>query len=123
MVADISIVCMHLAHYLATTMFVRARKSAKRLRLSLVETRRVNGKVHAEHVASLGLLPSAMTVNDRVLFWERLPARLGNLANRIGSAEITPGIKCARPKAVPKRDRSRQPQRISGCVATRSRCL
>jgi hypothetical protein len=43
-------------------MFVRPRKSMSKVRLSLVETRRVGGKVKHEHVASLGSLPQAMTV-------------------------------------------------------------
>ena len=37
-------------------MFVRFRKSLRRLDVSLAETRRVGGKVRQEHVASLGKL-------------------------------------------------------------------
>jgi hypothetical protein len=64
-------------------MFIRIRKSKKRLRLSLVETRRVDGKVRAEHVASIGSIAVAMTVGDRVGFWKGIDGRLAGLANRI----------------------------------------
>lgn len=65
-------------------MFVRIRKSTERLRLSLVETRRVGGKVRHEHVASLGSIPQAMTPSERREFWSRLDIRLAALGNRIG---------------------------------------
>jgi hypothetical protein len=64
-------------------MWVRIRKSASKLRLSLVETRRVGGKVRHEHVASLGSILQAMTVVDRREFWRRLEPRLAALGNRI----------------------------------------
>jgi hypothetical protein len=64
-------------------MFVRFRESRSRLQVSLVETRRVGGKVQHEHVAGLGSLPLPLTVPGRIDFWARLHARLGQLANRI----------------------------------------
>jgi hypothetical protein len=64
-------------------MFVRFRKSSRRLDASLVETRRVGGKVRQEHVASLGSIAVPATVADRVAFWPRLHARLAALSNRI----------------------------------------
>jgi hypothetical protein len=64
-------------------MFVRIRKSTEKLRLSLVETRRVGGKVRHEHVASLGSIPQTMTVPERREFWSRLDMRLASLGNRI----------------------------------------
>jgi hypothetical protein len=60
-----------------------SQKSMSKLRLSLVETGRVGGKVKHEHVASLGSLPQAMTVVDRREFWRRLEPRLAALGNRI----------------------------------------
>ena len=68
-------------------MFVRVRKSKKRLRLSLVETRRDGGKVRQEHVASLGSIAAAMTLADRAEFWEKLAGRLATLSNRVTEAE------------------------------------
>jgi hypothetical protein len=79
---------MQSTSFLDTTMFARIRKSKKRLRLSLVETRRVDGKVRAEHVASLGSIASAMTVADRVEFWKTLDGRLAGLSNRIETHDL-----------------------------------
>jgi hypothetical protein len=64
-------------------MFVRFRPSLRRLQLSLVETRREGGKVRHEHVASLGAIPTPLTVAGRVEFWQRLHQRLGRLLNRL----------------------------------------
>ena len=67
-------------------MFVRFRETAYRLQLSLVETCRVNGKVKAEHVASLGSIATPQTVAGRVAFWARLHERLARLSNRLDGA-------------------------------------
>jgi hypothetical protein len=64
-------------------MFVRIRKSTEKLRLSLVETSRVSGKVRQEHVASLGSIPQSMTAPERREFWSRLDVRFASLGNRI----------------------------------------
>jgi hypothetical protein len=63
-------------------MFVRFRQ-ARRLQVSLIETRRIAGKVHHEHVASLGAVDVPPTVADRVAFWRSLHERLSRLANRL----------------------------------------
>jgi hypothetical protein len=64
-------------------MFVRFRETPYRLQLSLVETRRADGKVRHEHVASLGSIETPPTVADRVAFWARLHERLARLSNRL----------------------------------------
>jgi hypothetical protein len=64
-------------------MFVRFRQSTHRLQLSLVETRRLAGKVRHEHVASLGAIVTPTSVADRIAFWEQLNERLARLSNRI----------------------------------------
>ena len=64
-------------------MFVRFRQSGRRLQASLVETRRLDGKVRHEHVASLGSTVIAPSVSDRIAFWQKLSDRLARLANRI----------------------------------------
>jgi hypothetical protein len=64
-------------------MFVRFRKSSRRLDVSLAETRRVNGKILQEHVASLGSITVPPSVADRIVFWQRLHGRLAKLSNRI----------------------------------------
>ena len=64
-------------------MFVRFRSSARRLQLSLVETRREGGKVRHGHVASLGAIATPQTVAGRVEYWRDLHQRLGRLSNRL----------------------------------------
>ena len=71
---------------LATTMFVRFRQSSRRLQVSLVETRRVDGKVRHEHVGSLGATATPPKIADRIDFWIGLHQRLGRLANRLDDA-------------------------------------
>jgi hypothetical protein len=66
-------------------MFVRFRQCGCRLQISVVDTRRVNGTVRHEHVASFGSVPLPPSIADRIDFWERLHDRLAKLGNRIGS--------------------------------------
>jgi hypothetical protein len=63
--------------------FVRFRETPHRLQLSLVETRRIDGKVRHEHVASLGSIAVPASTADRIVFWQRLHARLARLSNRV----------------------------------------
>jgi hypothetical protein len=65
-------------------MFVRFRQARDRLQVSLLETRRVAGKVRHEHVAGLGAIELEMTVEARLAFWRKVEDRLVKLANRIG---------------------------------------
>src|SRR4051794_13091831 len=68
-------------------MFVRFRSTARRLQASLVETRRVDGKVKHEHVAALGSVPSQPSRADRIAFWTGLHPKLARLSNRF-SVEV-----------------------------------
>ena len=65
-------------------MFTRFRETASRLQVSLIETRRLDGRVCQTHVAGLGAIgfPPA----DRIAFWTKLHQRLATLANRIDGA-------------------------------------
>jgi uncharacterized protein (DUF885 family) len=54
--------------------------------VSLVETRRVDGKVRHEHIAGLGSIPRTPSVADRMSFWSHLHERLAKLSNRIDAA-------------------------------------
>jgi hypothetical protein len=67
--------------------FVRFRQTPSRLQVSLVEERRVGGKVRHEHIASLGSILVPATIADRVAFWRLLHERLAKLSNRIGADE------------------------------------
>jgi hypothetical protein len=68
-------------------MFVRFRKQGRRLGVSLMQTRRVAGKVQSEHVASLGSVDDPPSVRERFAFWAALPDRLARLGNRLGASE------------------------------------
>jgi hypothetical protein len=67
-------------------MFVRVRQSAGRLQLSIVETRRADGRVRHEHLASLGSIPLPLTPAGRIAFWAKLHERLARLSNRLDAA-------------------------------------
>ena len=64
-------------------MLARFRQTATGLQCSLVETRRVDGKVLHELVANLGSVPKSPSVADRIAFWRRVYETLAELANRI----------------------------------------
>ncbi|MGO9682386.1 MAG: hypothetical protein ACLPTZ_07330 [Beijerinckiaceae bacterium] len=64
-------------------MFVRFRHKKTRLQVSLVETRRVDGKVQYEHVASFGSVEWPSSIEARITFWQRLHERLAKLSNRV----------------------------------------
>src|SRR5260370_28434408 len=72
-------------------MFVRFRQ-ARRLQVSLIETRRVDGKVRHEHVSGLGTIDVPPSVADRVEFWRQLHERLGQLSNRLDAATQAKGL-------------------------------
>jgi hypothetical protein len=70
-------------------MFVRFRENGHRLCLSLIETRRADGKVRHEHIGSLGSLEMPQTMAGRIVFWQRLHERLARLSNRLsGEAHV-----------------------------------
>jgi hypothetical protein len=68
-------------------MFVRFQQQGRRLQPSLMQTRRVAGKVRSEHIASLGSVDDGVLVRERIAFWAKLPGRLARLANRVGPDE------------------------------------
>ena len=62
-------------------MIVHFRETPYGLAMSLVETRRENGKVRHEHVASLGSIETPPSVAARIEFWRH--ERLAQLSNRL----------------------------------------
>jgi hypothetical protein len=68
-------------------MFVRFRQTARRLQASLSVTRRAGGRIHHEHIASLGSVPLAPSPADRIAFWTKLHQRIDALANRVDTAQ------------------------------------
>jgi hypothetical protein len=67
-------------------MHIRARQHHQRLQISLIDTRRLDGKVRQEHIASLGSVPPDPSVQDRLAFWTQVHPRLSRLDNRLDSA-------------------------------------
>jgi hypothetical protein len=68
-------------------MFVRFRQAKHRLQVSLIETRRVDGKVCHEHIAGLGAIETPEPSTEaRLAFWQQLHERLAKLANRVDAA-------------------------------------
>src|SRR2546429_2741447 len=65
------------------TMLVHFRETPYGLAMSLVESRRENGKVRHEHLASLGSIETPPSVAARIEFWRRLHERLDQLSNRL----------------------------------------
>jgi hypothetical protein len=70
----------------AATMFVHFRETPYGLAMSLVETRRENGKVRHEHVASLGSIETPPSVVARIEFWRPCPASRRRAGWRAGPA-------------------------------------
>jgi hypothetical protein len=68
-------------------MFVRFRQTPSRLQVSVVEGRRVGGKVRHEQIAGLGSILVPAAIADRVAFWARLHQRFARLSNRIGAED------------------------------------
>jgi hypothetical protein len=64
-------------------MFVRVRKTKRKIQFTIVETRRVAGKVKHEHIGSLGSIATPIMVTGRIAFWQVLHERLARLGNRI----------------------------------------
>ena len=64
-------------------MLIRFRQTAAGLQCSLVETRRIDGAVRYEQVASLGSVPASPSVADRIALWRRVYETLAELASRI----------------------------------------
>jgi hypothetical protein len=68
-------------------MFVRFRRRRYRLQASVVETRRVKGKVVAEHLGGLGSVDTDLSVRGRLNFWAELPQRFERIGKLIDPAE------------------------------------
>src|ERR1700741_3386812 len=65
----------------APTMAVHFSETPSGLAMILVESRRENGKVRHEHLASLGSIETPPSVAARIEFWRRLHERLDQLSN------------------------------------------
>ena len=92
-------------------MFVRFRENNDRLQASLVETRRSEGRVRHEHVASFGSIDWPPSIENRIAFWQRLHERLAKLSNRVDAAaqaKILAAIHARIPMVTPDEQRALQ---------------
>jgi hypothetical protein len=90
-------------------MLVRFRRTAAGLQCSLVETRRIEGTVRYEQVASLGSVPASPSVADRITFWRRVYQTLAELASRIDAdtqGKIISGVHSRIPIVTPSEQRA-----------------
>jgi hypothetical protein len=94
---------------------VRFRQTAAGLQCSLVETRRIDGKVRYEQVASLGSVSRSPSVGDRLAFWRRVYEQLAELADRIDAETQGQIIKCG---AFPYPDSHAQRATGAACTPT-----
>jgi hypothetical protein len=92
-------------------MFARFRESRDRLQVSVVETRRIDGMVRHEHVASFGSVPLVPSIADRIEFWREVHQRLSKLSNRIdgaAQAKLLGAIHARIPMVTPDEQRALQ---------------
>jgi hypothetical protein len=92
-------------------MFARFRQTSRRLQVSLIETKRANGKVCHEHIASMGSVAATMEVWDRIEFWSAFWPRLGKLDNRLSAEQqhkIVGEIQARIPMATPAEQQALQ---------------
>jgi hypothetical protein len=90
-------------------MLVRFRQTAAGLQCSLVETRRLDGTIRYEHVASLGSVPASPSVADRLAFWRRTYEQLAALADRIDAetqGKIISAVHARIPIVIPNEQRA-----------------
>lgn len=52
-----------------------------------MHSRRVAGKIHTGHIASLGSVDAEVSVRGRLAFWAKMPDRMARLGNRVGPDE------------------------------------
>ena len=82
-----------------------------------MQTRRVSGKMHSEHIASLGSVDAEVSVRERLAFWAKLPERLTRLGNRVGlddQAKIYGALHARIPMVTPDEQRAIQEANAEG---------
>jgi hypothetical protein len=92
-------------------MFVRFRQTKTRLQASLIQTRRVDGRVRHEHVAMLGTVEAPPSVAGRLAFWQGLHERMARLGNRVDAAaqaKLLGDIHARVPMVTPEEQRALQ---------------
>lgn len=102
-------------------MLVRFQQQFRRLQTSLMQSRRIDGKVRSEHIAALGSVihepPEPMPVRERIAFWSALPPRLAKLDNRVSPdqhAKIYAALHARIPMVTPDEQRTVQEENAKG---------
>jgi hypothetical protein len=98
-------------------MFVRCRENSHRLHLSLLETRRISGKVRRKHFASLGFIEIPQTIPGRLTFWQGLHEQLARLENRLTSeaqGKVRAAVHARVPMVTPEEQRALQLENAKG---------
>jgi hypothetical protein len=93
-------------------MFVRFRRTGRRLYVSLVAPHRTGSTVNPSHLIGLGSLPQEWTADTRRVFWDRLYQKLAppDCAQR---ALILEAIHARIPKLTPTEMQAEQAQRLA----------
>ena len=83
----------------------------------MVETRRENGRVRHEHVASLGSIEMLPSVAARIEFWRGLHERLAQLSNRLDAetrGKVMGAVHARVPMVTPDEQRALQLENAKG---------
>jgi hypothetical protein len=92
-------------------MLVHFRETPYGLAMSLVETRRENGRVRHEHVARLGSIETPPSVASRIEFWRGLHERLAQVSSRLDAetrGKVLGAVHCRVPMVTPDEQRALQ---------------
>src|ERR1700722_10132321 len=98
-------------------MFVRFRRQGRRLQPSLMQTRRISGRICNEHIASLGSVDADVSIRERLAFWAKLPERLARLDNRVGpddQAKVYAALHARIPMVTPDEQQALQEANAKG---------
>jgi hypothetical protein len=101
-------------------MLVHFRETPYGLAMSLVETRRENGRVRHEHVASLGSIETPPSVASRIEFWRGLHERLAQLSSRLDAetrGKVLGAVHARVPMVTPDEQRALQLENAKGDAA------
>jgi hypothetical protein len=82
-----------------------------------MQTRRIPGKMHSEHIASLGSVDAEVSVRERLALWAKLPERLARLGNRVGpddEAKIYGALHARIPMVTTDEQRATQEENAKG---------
>jgi hypothetical protein len=96
-------------------MFVRFRRQGGRFQASVVETRRVSGRVVADHLGGLGSVDAELSIRERAAFWAALPERLDQIGNWIGPdqrAKLLAALRARIPMVTPEEQSSTRPEEV-----------